>query len=586
MSSPTLPSLLRPYAKRLALGAFLLLLTNALDKAIPWLLRGAVDGLVASDLSRVRDHAIAVVGIAAGLWIVRTRSRIVVFNVGRDVEHDLRERLLAQVHRLGAAFFRRMPTGEVMTRATSDVGQVRLLVGFGALNVVNSLFAFVGAVALMLAISPELTLYALAPFPIVVFLMQRFSRALLTRSREAQEALGHLADVAHENVSGVRVVRAFAVEAAEEARFAKANARAVRANMRLVVLRGLMWPILLLTLSIGTLVVLWRGGQMVLEGGEGALTVGDLAAFHAYVAQLIWPTLALGWLLSVVQRGRASYARVREILDAEPEVRAPAQPKVPSGEGALRVEHLGYAIDGRTVLDDVSFEVPARTSLAIMGTVGSGKSTLATLLPRLAPTPPGAVFVDDVDVTEIEPTALRRTVAYAPQEPFLFSTTVARNLAFGLDDPAAPDAEARIRRAAEEAAVLDEIEQLPDGLETLVGERGVQLSGGQKQRLALARALLREPAVLVLDDPMSAVDARTESTILRALDRVGEGRTMVLVTHRAGAAARCDRVVVLEEGRVVETGSPEELLAAGGAYARVCAHQRIERELDAEEVAP
>lgn len=574
----SLVDIVRPHGSRLALGALLLLLTNALDKAIPWLLRGAVDGLAEGELDVVKQHAFGVIGLAAGLWIVRTRSRIVVFNVGRDVEHELRARILAQVHRLGAAFFRKMPTGEIMTRATNDLGQVRLLVGFGALNVVNSVFAFVGAIALMLVLSPELTLWALAPFPFVVLLMYQFGRAIFVRSKEAQEALGKLADVAHENVSGVRVVRAFAVEDLEASRFDAANAAAIRANMRLVVLRGLMWPLMLLTLSLGTLAVLWRGGQMVLDGELG---VGDLAAFHAYLAQLLWPTLALGWLLSIVQRGRASFERVREILDAEPEVTRPEEPQVPSGEGRVEVRDLHYAIEGRPILNGVSFEVPAKTSLAVMGTVGAGKSTLATLLPRLGPTPEGAVFVDGVDVTHIEPTELRRSVAYAPQEPFLFSTTVARNLAFGLDDPNAPDALERIREAAREAAVLDEIEALPDGLETLVGERGVQLSGGQKQRIALARALLREPTVLVLDDPMSAVDARTESIILRALDRAGEGRTMVLVTHRAGAAQRCDRVVVLDGGKVVEEGTPSELLAKGGTYARICAKQRLERELEA-----
>ncbi|MCB9603819.1 MAG: ABC transporter ATP-binding protein [Sandaracinus sp.] len=574
----SLGSIVRPHASRLALGALLLLLTNALDKAIPWLLRGAVDGLVDGRLEDVKQYAFGVIGLAAGLWIVRTRSRIVVFNVGRDVEHELRHRILAQVHRLGSAFFRTMPTGELMTRAINDLGQVRLLVGFGALNVVNSVFAFVGAIVLMLVLSPELTLWALAPFPIVILLMQRFGKLIFQRSREAQEALGKLADVAHENVSGVRVVRAFAIEELEASRFDEANARAIRANMRLVVLRGLMWPLMMLTLSLGTLAVLWRGGQMVLDGELG---VGDLAAFHAYLAQLLWPTMALGWLLSIVQRGRASYGRVREILDAEPEVLPPETPEHPSGEGALEIRDLHYAIDDRPILQGVSFEVPAKSSVAVMGTVGAGKSTLATLLPRLGPTPEGAVFVDGIDVTKIEPTELRHTVAYAPQEPFLFSTTVARNLAFGLDDPASPEALERIRVAAREAAVLEEIEGLPDGLETLVGERGVQLSGGQKQRIALARALLREPTVLVLDDPMSAVDARTEAIILRALDRAGEGRTVVLVTHRAGAAARCDRVVVLDQGKVVESGTPQELLARGGVYAGLCARQRLESELEA-----
>ncbi|HJK99991.1 MAG TPA: ABC transporter ATP-binding protein [Polyangiaceae bacterium LLY-WYZ-15_(1-7)] len=577
---PTVPILhyLRPYRLRLAVGVLLLLATNAMDKAIPWLLQGAIDALEKGRLEQVKDYALGVVGLAAGLWIVRTRSRVQVFNVGRDVEFDLRNELLRAIHGLGPRFFQRVATGQLMSRATSDLAQIRLLVGFGGLNVVNSLFAFVGAVGLMLAISPELTLWALAPFPLVIVLAQLFGRALYGRSRAAQQALGHLADVAQENLAGVRVVRAYAIEDAEERRFEEANEAAIDANMRLVVLRGLMWPLLMLVGSIGTLLVVWKGGERVVDD---TLSVGEFAAFLAYLAQLVWPTLAFGYLLSVVQRGRASYERIREVLDAEPEIVPPAEPTPLAGEGALRVEGLRFAYEGASepALEDVSFEVPAKGSLAIMGTVGSGKSTLAALLPRLGGTPPGSVFVDGVDVTETEPGELRHVVGYAQQEPFLFSTTVERNIAFGLDDPEAEGAAAAVRRAAEEAAVLDEIEQLPDGFETLVGERGVQLSGGQKQRIALARALLREPAVLVLDDPMSAVDARTEATILRALDRAGEGRTLVLVTHRVAAAARAQQIVVLEKGRVVERGTHAELCKHGGVYAALAARQSLEEEL-------
>ena len=572
---------LRPYRGRLAVGVLLLLVTNAFDKAIPWVLQRAVDGLVDERYGVVRSSALIVLAIAAGLWLFRTRSRIQIFNVGRDVEYDLRNELIENVHRLGPTFFRRMATGEVMSRATSDLGQVRLLVGFGVLRVVDSVFAFGGAIALMLALSPELTVYAMAPFPLIFLLARVFGKRLYSLSRAHQEALARLADVAQENLAGVRVVRAYAIEDAEQRRFDVANQAAVDASMKLVVLRGLMWPMLLLVASSGTLIMLWKGGAMVLEG---TLSVGELAAFNAYLAQLVWPTLALGWLLSVVQRGRAGYDRVREILDAAPEVEAPDDGALPTGPGEVEVRDLAYAVREHDtevpILEDVSFEVPARESLAIMGAVGSGKSTLAALLPRLAPTPGGAVFLDGEDVTELDLPALRRAVGYAQQEPFLFSTTVERNIAFGMDEPDAPDARQRIEAAAEEACILDEIRSLPDGMQTLVGERGVQLSGGQKQRIALARAILNEPRVIVLDDPMSAVDARTEASILQALDRAGEGRTLILVTHRVAAASRCRQVVVLEDGKVVERGTHQELLAAGGRYAALAERQQLEAELE------
>ncbi len=567
---------LRPHQRVLLLGVGLLLATNALDKAIPWLLQHAIDSLKDGALHAVRDFALVTIAIAAVMWAIRTFSRIVVFNVGRDVEYELRNELLARLHLLGPSFFQRMGTGDIMSRATNDLGQVRLLVGFGVLHVVNSVFAYVGALALMLAISPRLTLFALIPVPLFVLATRYFSRALFRRSRASQEALATLADRAQETLAGIRLVRAFAVEDHAEERFDDANQTALRRNMDLVLLRGLMWPVLMVLSSVGTLVVIWMGGSMVISG---ELTIGQFAAFNAYLGQLVWPTMAFGFLLSVVQRGRASYERVRRVLDAEPDVVEAEGARRPAGEGALAVRDLSYAYDGRAALEDVSLDVPAGGSVAVVGRTGSGKSTLAALLPRLLPTPEETVYLDGDDVTDLELHGLRRAVGYAQQEPFLFSTTIARNIGFALDDPEAPDAMRRIRDAAREAAVLEEIESLPDGFDTVVGERGVQLSGGQKQRIALARALLNEPCVLVLDDPLSAVDARTEAQILKALDRAGEGRTVVLVTHRVAAASRTDAIVVLEQGRVVERGTHEELVGSGGIYAQLAARQRLEQEL-------
>lgn len=569
-------SYLVPHRKSLVFGVLLLFGTNALDKAIPWLLKDAVDALRAGELGAVATYAIWVIAIAAVMWAVRTWSRIVVFNVGRDVEYELRNELLERVHALGPSFFAKMPTGDIMSRATNDLAQVRLLTGFGTLNVANTIFAFTGALGLMLALSPKLTLFALSPLPLFVIATRSFSRRMFQRSREAQEALAMLANRAQESISGTRLVRAYAVEGYVEDRFEQANRTALDKNMRLVIIRGVMWPVLMGLSSIGTLVSIFAGGKMMIDG---EITAGEYAAFIAYLAQLIWPTMALGFILSVVQRGRVAYFRVRQILDAEPEVVEAANAKEPGRAGHLEVRGLTFAYGDKKVLDDVSLDVPPNGSVAIVGRTGSGKSTLASLLPRLLNTPEKSIYLDGVDVTELALAPLRTSIGYAQQEPFLFSTTVERNIALALDDPEAPDAEARVRAVAAEAAILDEIEALPEGFETLVGERGVQLSGGQKQRIALARALLKEPTVLVLDDPLSAVDAKTEAQILRALDRAGEGRTLVLVTNRVAAAARTAEVIVLDGGKIVERGTHEELARGDGLYARIAARQRLEKEL-------
>jgi ATP-binding cassette subfamily B protein len=580
-SGPPLASWIRPYAGRIALGVLWLVLTQAAEKSIPWLFRSGIDALAAGRPEDVGVVALCVIGLALGAWSVRTASRIAIFNVGRDVEFDLRNAMLAKLHQLGPSFFRRMSTGDIMSRATNDLTQVRLLVGFGGLNLVNSTLAFASALALMLVVSPRLTLLAMIPYPFLALAAMGFSWAMFRRSQHAQAALAKLAERVQEDVAGVRVVRSLGLEARQAQRFEEANSDAVRHNLALVAIRGLMWPVLLGLSSIGTLIVVYQGGGMVLRG---ELTVGELAAFNAYLAQLVWPTLALGYLLSVLTRGRAAYERIGAVLGAEPQVReTPGAADAPTG-GAISVRGLSFSLEGRDILRDVSFEVPAGTSLAVVGATGSGKSTLASLLARLLPTPPGAVRLDGVDVTSLTLRSLRRTVGYAQQEPFLFSTTIEKNLALAVD-PGEREPLARMRAAASEAAVIEDVDAMPDGFATVVGERGVQLSGGQKQRLALARALLNAPRVLVLDDPLSAVDARTEARILEAIDRAAQGRTLVLVTHRIAAARRTDRILVLDDGRVVEEGTHDELVARGGVYARLAERQRLEHELAAVESA-
>ena len=576
-------SYLRGHGPVLLAGALFLLVTNAMEKAIPWLLKLAVDGFTADDFAKVQESALWVAGFAICVLVTRTLSRVFIFNVARDVEFTLRSELLTQLHRLGSSFFGKSSAGDIMSRATNDLGQVRLLLGFGSMNLVNAIVAYASAIALMLAISPKLTLVALVPYPFFLGAMRYFVRRLFTVSQEQQKVLGKLSERAQEYLSGVRVVRAYTADKFEGERFDAANREAVSRTMAVVSLRALMTPVLMGISSLGTVLVLYRGGLMI---DEGTLSKGDLLAFYAYFTQLVWPTMAAGYILSVVQRGRAAYARVREILDARPDVQdAPVPiaiergPAGRLGRGALSVAHLSFCYGERKVLDDVSFELPEGGTLAIVGRTGSGKTTLAGLLSRLLPTPENSVRLDGHDITQLRLHELRKAIGYAQQEPFLFSTTVGRNVGFVLDDPDSVEGMERVREAARDACILDELEQLPDGLDTVVGERGVQLSGGQKQRVALARSLLNGPAVLVLDDPLSAVDAKTERAILDALDRAALGRTLILITSRTAAAARCDQILVLDGGKVVERGAHRELVRRPGIYADLWKRQNLEQEL-------
>jgi ATP-binding cassette subfamily B multidrug efflux pump len=572
----TLKQYLLPHRARLVQGFFLLLVTNSVDKTIPIFLKDAVDALVSGHLSTVARTALVVAALAVGLGLVRTLSRTRVFNVGRDVEYTLRRDLLQHLHRLGPSFFQRMPTGETMSRAINDLTQVRVMIGFGLLNSVNSFFAYTLALAYMLSMSPELTVWAILPFPLLVVIARVLGKTMFARSQQSQEALGAMSSRVQEALAGMRLTRVFGAEREQEQLFEQANQNALQKTMSLTVVRGFTWPLLIGVASLATLLVLYRGTSMV---REHSLTVGQLVAFLAYVESLKWPTMGLGYILAVLQRGRASFARVRDILDAAPDVLDAPDAKSPQQGGELRVAGLSYAYGERQVLDAVSFAVRQHGSLAIVGRTGSGKSTLAALLARILPTPSERVFLDGDDIAGLRLRELRKTIGYAQQEPFLFSDTIARNIGYSLPETSSPDARRRMREAAEAASVLDEIDELPDGWDTLVGERGVQLSGGQKQRVALARALLSEPRVLIMDDPLSAVDAKTEARILDSIEEAGKGRTVILVTHRVAAAQRCADILVLDAGRVIEHGSHAELLGREGAYADLAARQQLEQEL-------
>jgi ATP-binding cassette subfamily B protein len=567
----------RRNARRYAAG---LVLLGCYQFAQYWFdtrLRVAINAALSHQRETATWLGVSLVLVACLGLVVRVLSRMSIFNAGRIAEYEIRRSLAERLLLLGPSFYRRMSTGEIMSRVTNDLGQVRLLLGFGVLNVINTIFALASALAVVIPISGKLTLAALAPLPILLLVTRRFSHQFYTRTRDNQDSLGRMSGRVQASIAGVRVVRSFALEQQELDAFEKDNQDYLHKSLQLAYLRGSFGLILQATIAAGVLVVFWYGGHLVMSN---QLDPGGFLAFYRALGRLTWPLISLGFVVSLVQRGRASYSRLEEVFRAEPDVVDGKLPAPSAIDGRLTVRHLSFSHGEQRVLDDLNFEVLPGQSLAVVGRTGSGKSTLALLLARLLPTPGGTVFLDGLDVCNLPLDVARGAIGYAQQSAFLFSTTAGRNIGFPLDDPDSPETEQRVRKAAEEARILDEVLALPNGFDTVVGERGVQLSGGQKQRIALAAAFVSKPKILVLDDPLSAVDARTERGILDAIEKQRHARSVLLITHRVRAAALCDRVIVLDRGRIVESGTHDELVRKGGIYAAFAEEQRIEGELE------
>ena len=546
----------------------------------PWLFGQCVNAITEDAGSRVLLGYVGLIVVIALLQAVaRTFSRFLVFNAGRDIEYDLRNDLFAHLESLPLSFYQQRQTGDLMSRLVNDVTAVRMLLGPGLLNFINTPVAYVCGLAVMLRADVRLTLLALSVYPAALLVVKRMSRLLMERTLRVQEGLGQLSSQVQENLSGMHVVKSYACEQHETETFTRANQHFQELNLRLARVRGFLFPVMGIVSGAGSLVVLVYGGRQVVAG---RLSVGALVMFIGYLYELAWPTMALGWMLSILQRGRAAMQRLNELFTIAPAIASPpgaTPPASVTGEVTLRGVSFRYPgrPDAAPVLDDIDLTVPAGRTVAIVGRTGSGKSTLVQLLPRLFDVSAGAVLLDGRDIRTLPLGWLRRQVGLVPQDPFLFSRTIRENVALALEG----DGNGHVDWAVRMAALSRDLADFPDGLDTVVGERGVTLSGGQKQRAALARVLAAAPRVLVLDDSLSSVDAETERRILDQLRDFFRERTTILVAHRLTTVKEADLICVLDEGRVVELGDHESLLARGGVYADLFRQQSLEVELEA-----
>jgi len=566
--------MLRRYRGRFAAGAALLLATNAMALCIPLVMRDAIESLRHEPAAAtVGWYALLMAALASGQALTRTASRVAVLGASRRIAFDMRNRFFAHLQRLPASFHARTPIGDLMSRAVNDMMSVRSFFGPGVMNVMNTGMVYIAALGLMTWISPQLTLAALLPLPLLMFTVQRTSRRLYARSRAVQERLAQLSEQAQENLSGIRLVKTYAREDAEIAAFGKISSDYRNDTLAMARVRGILVPLMGSLGGVSSLIAVWFGGRLV---ASGSISLGDFVAFSAYLAMLVWPTVAMGWVINSFQRGLVAMRRLQEILDQPIEKDDHSgDPSIKELHGEIEIRNLTVSYDdGPPALRNLSLRIRAGETVVLVGPVGSGKSTVAEILPRFVPVPRGTVFIDGHDINDIPLAVLRRHLGYAPQEAFLFSRSLRDNIAFGVEEAPADEVE----RAARLSGLGRDLEGFPEGLDTWVGEGGVTLSGGQRQRAALARALIRSPRILILDDSLSSVDAETEQLILDGLDKITAHRTTLLISHRLSVAARAERVVVLEGGRVVEEGTAADLLKKGGLFAEMSRRQQLEDE--------
>ena len=585
-----LPFLLQ-YRRQFVLGLVCVVITTTIQLLSPWVLKFAIDDLTAGvTRSKLAFYAAVLLGIACIGAVFRYLMRKILIGASRDIEYDVRNAFFARLQQMPLAYYQARRTGDLMSRATNDLNAVRMMIGPAVMYSANTIIVFVVAIVLMLSLDTKLTLMALLPLPLVSISVRYFGAAIHKRFEAIQEQLSNLSAIVQEALAGVRVVRAYNQQTHEIERFRAANQEFIRRNRVLIRLQGLFFPSMTLFLGFGSLLVLWLGSRHVIRG---ELTLGEFVAFNSYLVMLSWPMIAFGWVTNILQRGMASWKRMLEVLDAVPDIAdtgvTEAGRAVPL-TGAIEIRDLTFAYPGtdRPVLEHLSLRIEAGQTVALVGATGSGKSTLIHLLPRLFDPPPRTVFLDGVDVREIPLERLRGAIGFVPQEPFLFSESIAENVSLGVTEAGGSKEKGgrsidlgRLQEAAGVARLDKDIAGFPKGYETLVGERGITLSGGQKQRTAIARAVILNPPILVLDDALSAVDTYTEEEILQKLRVFMRNRTSILVAHRVSTVRHADVIVVLQDGRIIEQGNHEALVRRDGVYAELHRQQLLQEELAA-----
>ncbi len=568
---------LLPYLKRyrwgFVVGALCILFSNGAQAGLPRVIGNAAQSLE----SGVTRHKLLIftlqvlaLALVRGIFLFLTRW--IVIGISRDIEFDLRNDLFAHLETLSYSYYQRMRTGDIMARVTNDLNAVRMLMGPAIMYSANTIVFTAAALWFMVHNSPKLTMYAVLPLPIVSVTIQYFGRRIHERFERIQAMFSDISARAQENFSGARVIRAYVQEEAEIASFESANQEYVARSLKLVRLMGMLWPTLELMLGLALVLVLWIGGREVLAG---RMQIGAFTAFNIYMMQLTFPIIALGWVVNIFQRGTASLVRLNEILQEQPEIKDETDAKDRQVDGEIEFRGLNFAYNGKHVLHDLNLRIPAGSSMAIVGPTGSGKSTLVNLIPRIYDAAPGMVLIDGRPIRDFSLASLRRNIGFVPQETFLFSDRIRENIALGVES--ASDQE--IHDAADAANIAVDIEGFPERYQTMVGERGITLSGGQKQRTAIARALIRNPRILILDDALSSVDTHTEDKILNHLREVMQGRTTIFISHRVSTVRNADRIAVLHGGQIVELGTHDELLALNGYYSDLYNKQLLEEEL-------
>ncbi|HEX9039267.1 MAG TPA: ABC transporter ATP-binding protein [Ktedonobacterales bacterium] len=560
----------------LTVGLVLVVIANLVALVPAIILQQVVDSVShGADARALSVYALEIIGIAIGAGGLQFLARFVVNAASRRVEYEMRRDLFRHFQRMDVAYFQDRKIGDLVARATNDLSQVRQMLGPGLTNLANSLVAFTVTGLAMISIDARLTLYSLTVMPLMTVFFIFVSGSIQRRYRLVQDQFGEVSARAQENFSGVRVVKAYAQEDAELASFNMINAEYVRRSIAFARVNSLLWPAMYFISGLAVAILLWRGGVDVIAG---RITLGRLVQFNTYLAALGWPMIALGWTVNLVQQGSASLSRITEVRSARPAIAsAPdASPDARPIRGEIEFRHVRLSYDDRETLHDISLRVPAGSSLAIVGPTGSGKSSLVNLIARIYDVSAGSVLIDGHDVREIPLIDLRQSIGYVPQENFLFSLSIHENVGFG-----APDmSDTELARALDVSQLANDVADFPAGVETMIGERGVTLSGGQKQRAGIARAVAKEPLILILDDSLSSVDTHTEAAILQRLRGVMAGRTSIVIAHRISTIKDLDQIIVLDDGRIVERGAHLDLIARGGLYASMYRRQLLAEELD------